>query len=302
MNVTSASSLNQSDPNKKPSISYWSKEPMTCPACGKPFQKEIMQKGGGRMIAGSLTDELHRIFEPSKKYGRVYPLIYDIGACPKCNCALLWKDLTDIKDKNTWERIRNNETKRIKAVQNIFPYFNLKHERTLYDGAAMYFLALLCYEDVDISYAPTFKRGMLALRLAWLCRDIERVSPGHNYEYIAQVFYRKALFFYQQTLINETGRIESIESVANFGPDMDKSYGYDGVIYLCGLLEYKYGQREDDELRLKKLDEYKKAIARIFGLGKSSKNKPGPLLEVAKNLYDQLTKELSNNNIFDPND
>ena len=153
-----------------------------------------------------------------------------------------------------------------------------------------------------IAYAPTFKRAEISLRLAWLCNEIERVCPEHNYGYIAQVFYRKALFFYQQTLINETGRIESIESVANFGPDTDKNYGYDGVIYLSGLLEYKYGQRENQELRLKKLDESKKAIARIFGLGKSSKAKPGPLLEVAKSLYDKMTSELSSNNIFSEDD
>ena len=74
------------------------------------------------------------------------------------------------------------------------------------------------------------------------------------------------------------------------------------MIYLSGLLEYKYGQRENQELRLKKLDESKKAIARIFGLGKSSKAKPGPLLEVAKSLYDKMTSELSSNNIFSEDD
>ena len=160
----------------------------------------------------------------------------------------------------------------------------------------------MTYEEIDIAYAPTFKRAMTSLRLAWLCKDLDRVCPGHNFESVAQIFYRKALFFYQQTLINETGRIESIEVVSNFGPDTDKSYGYDGVIYLCGLLEYKYGQREDETKRLQKLDEYKRAIARIFGLGKSSKNKPGPLLEVAKNLYDKLAAELSSNNIFSSDD
>ena len=283
---------------KKVSVSYWAKEELVCPVCRAKFRQEVMHKGGGRMIAGNLTDELHRIFEPSKKFGRVYPLFYDVGSGPKCHTAFFWKDFTDVKDSVSFDRILQDEEHRKKAVSDIFPYYNLDRERTLFDGAAMYYLALLCYEKLDIAYAPTFKRAMISLRLAWLCKDLDRVCPGHNYEYVAQVFYRKALFFYQQTLINETGRIESIEPVSNFGPDTDKNYGYDGVIYLCGLLEYKYGQRDDGELRLKKLDEYKKAIARIFGLGKSSKNKPGPLLEVAKNLYDKLAAELSANNIF----
>ncbi len=287
---------------KKPSISYWAKEKMNCPCCGKPFDQEVMHKGGGRMIAGSLTDELHRNFEPSKKFGRVYPMIYDVGVCPRCHCGLYWRDFTEIKDKKGFERILESQDERVQKVNTIFPYFDLKHERTLYDGAAMYYLTLLTYEEIDIAYAPTFKRAMTSLRLAWLCKDLDRVCPGHNFESVAQIFYRKALFFYQQTLINETGRIESIEVVSNFGPDTDKSYGYDGVIYLCGLLEYKYGQREDETKRLQKLDEYKRAIARIFGLGKSSKNKPGPLLEVAKNLYDKLAAELSSNNIFSSDD
>lgn len=287
---------------KKPVISYWAKDKIECPVCHKPFEMEVMHKGNGRMIAGNLTDELHRMFMPSKKFGRIYPLIYDIGTCPKCHASFFWKDFTDIRDSSSFDRIQQDEEKRKAAVETVFPYYNLKSERTLYDGAAMYYLALLCYEKVDIAYAPTFKRGMICLRLAWICKDLERVCPGHNYNYLAEVFYRKALFFYQQTLINETGRIESIESVSNFGPDMDKNYGYDGVIYLCGLLEYKYGQREDEELRLKKLDEYKRSIARIFGLGKSSKSKPGPLLEVARGLYDKLAAELSSNNIFSEDD
>ncbi|MCI5524163.1 MAG: DUF2225 domain-containing protein [Treponema sp.] len=287
---------------KKPVISYWAKDKIECPVCHKPFEMEVMHKGNGRMIAGNLTDELHRMFMPSKKFGRIYPLIYDIGTCPKCHASFFWKDFTDIRDSSSFDRIQQDEEKRKAAVETVFPYYNLKSERTLYDGAAMYYLALLCYEKVDIAYAPTFKRGMICLRLAWICKDLERVCPGHNYNYVAEVFYRKALFFYQQTLINETGRIESIESVSNFGPDMDKNYGYDGVIYLCGLLEYKYGQREDEELRLKKLDEYKRSIARIFGLGKSSKSKPGPLLEVARGLYDKLAAELSSNNIFSEDD
>ena len=85
-------------------------------------------------------------------------------------------------------------------------------------------------------------------------------------------------------------RVEKSSTLNNMGPDIDKNYGWDGVIYLCGLLEYKYGQQDDIQLRLKKLSESKTAIARIFGLGKSSKSKPGPLLEHARNLYDNLSK------------
>ncbi len=284
---------------KKHAISYWAKEMVECPVCSGKFKQEVMHQGGGRAIAGDLSDELHRNYEPSKKYGRVYPLIYDIGCCPKCHTAFFWKDFKEIRDNETFGRLMLEKKKRLESVEAIFPHFNVERERTLYDGAAMYYLALLCYDKTSLSYAPTFKRAQISLRLAWLCNEIEAACPGHNYNYIAQVFYRKALFFYQQTLENEVDRVESIEGISNFGPDTDKNYGYDGVVYLSGLLELKYGQREDMELRLKKIDHYKKGIARIFGLGKSSKEKPGPLLDVTKELYDKMTVELSSNNVFD---
>ena len=60
---------------KKVGITYWSKDKIICPVCKKLFPREIMRSGNGRMIAGGLTPELHRIYEPSAKYGRIYPLI-----------------------------------------------------------------------------------------------------------------------------------------------------------------------------------------------------------------------------------
>ena len=145
---------------------------------------------------------------------------------------------------------------------------------------------------MDVAYLPTMKQAILSLRLSWLCRDLDEAVPNHNFSVMAETFVRKALFFYQQAVVNETSRVEMSSSISNFGPDIDKNYGWDGVIYLCGLLEYKYGQKKDPELRLKKLEEYKTAIARIFGFGKSTKSKPGPLLEHSRNLYDNLSKEL----------
>ena len=77
-----SSDLNKKDPNKKVSISFYSKTKVRCPVCKKEFQKEEMLTGSGRMIAGTLTDELRRNFEPSAKYGKIYPLIYSIGGLP----------------------------------------------------------------------------------------------------------------------------------------------------------------------------------------------------------------------------
>lgn len=290
------------NPGKKPKISYWSKNRCHCPVCQNNFEREEMLSGSGRMIAGELTDELHRVFEPSAKYGQIYPVIYSIGACPKCHTALFWSDFEEIQDNNSLNALLADSKNRKEIVNNMFPYYELTRERNLLDGAAMYYLALLSYEKVDLSYAPTMKRAIISLRLAWICRDLQKIVPEHNYDYAAEVFYRKAQFFYEQTLINETQRIETIAKITNFGPDIDKNYGYDGVIYLNSLLEYKYGQKEDMQMRYKKLDANKRSIARIFGLGKSSKSKPGPLLEKSRDLYDKLTATLNEANVISVDD
>ena len=256
-----------------------------------------MMSGNGRMIAGGLSDELHRNFEPSARFGKIYPLIYEIGACPFCYTALLWNDFKELKNKETLDRLFETRGDRFNKVETIFPHFNLKKERNLYDGCAMYYLSILTYSLVNPELVPTMKSAFLTLRLAWLSKELNSVCPGHNFDYISQVFYRKALFFYQQAVENEQNRTEKSSSLSNFGPDMDKNYGWDGVIYLCALLELKYGQKDDIQLRLKKLSESKTAIARIFGLGKSSKAKPGPLLEKSRDLYDIISKEVSDDEL-----
>lgn len=297
-----SSDINKKDSDKKLSISFYSKTKVICPVCKKDFQKEEILSGGGRMIAGTLTEELRRNFEPSAKYGKVYPLIYAIGACPNCHCAFFWQDFPLLNDGKAINTLLDTETDRRDSVNVIFPHYNLKRDKTLLDGAASYYLALLSYEHMPKNFSPTIKKAQICLRLAWLCTDLNTECPNHNYDFIAQKFYRKALFFYQEALDFETTKVESIAGISNFGPDIDKNYGYDGVIYLCGLLEYKYGQTENFDERLKKLENYKRSIARIFGLGKSSKNKPGPLLEHSRELYDNITKLLKDANVIDEND
>ena len=287
------------DDGKKAKVSYWSKTKVRCPCCQRDFAREEMLSGSGRMIAGELTDELHRLYEPSAKYGKIYPLIYAVGACPRCHVAFFWNDFPVIKDKASIDALRADEEQRINTVSNIFPHYQLDTERSLLDGAAMYFLALLSYGKVDLGYAPTVKRAVLSLRLAWLCNHLNEEVPGHNYDWVAKAFYRKALFFYEQTLINEMARTESLGVMTNLGPDTDKNYGYDGLIYEVGLLEFKYGQIDDMQQRLKKLDECKRSIARGFGLGKSSKSKPGPLLEKSRELYEQISKVIADANGLD---
>ena len=151
-------------PEKKVGISYWSKDKVACPVCKKAFEREVMRSGNGRMIAGGLTEELHRIYEPSAKFGRIYPLIYEIGVCPNCHTAFFWNDFTEKIDPDDADKLFEHSEKRHKACEEIFPYYNLKHERTLYDGTAMYYLALMTYDDMGPYALPTMKKAILSLK------------------------------------------------------------------------------------------------------------------------------------------
>jgi uncharacterized protein (DUF2225 family) len=297
-----ARSKPKDEDKKQLAVSYYAKDKIVCPVCKKDIKREEMLTGGGRMIAGPLTDELRRIYEPSAKYGKVYPSIYGVGACPSCHAAFFWNDFKQVTSRVAIDRFIGAEKQRKDSVAAIFPHYNLDRNRTLLDGAAMYYLALLCYDSLDASFSPTIKKAICSLRLAWFCGDLNELCPGLNYDFIGRTFYRKAAFLYGEALEYETTNRENISDAGNLGPDIDKNYGYDGVIYLCGLLEYKYGQRENMELRLKKLDASKRAIARLFGLGKLSKSKPGPLLEHARALYDNIAQALRDANMPDIDD
>jgi uncharacterized protein (DUF2225 family) len=72
------------DEEKELKISFFSKKEYTCPSCKAVFHKEERLTGGGRLIAGPLTVELHRLYEPSTKYGEVFPLTYQAVVCPEC--------------------------------------------------------------------------------------------------------------------------------------------------------------------------------------------------------------------------
>jgi uncharacterized protein (DUF2225 family) len=83
-----------------------------------------------------------------------------------------------------------------------------------------------------------------------------------------------------------------LESKINFGPDLDKNYGYEGLLYLSGLLELKYGSRRDVTRRVKSLERAKRTVSKLFGTGKASRSKPSAILEKAKQVYDEMNREI----------
>lgn len=277
---------------KAPSTTFYSKDQTECPICNAKFKREELLSGGGRMIAGNLTDELHRLYEPSAKFGEIHPLVYTMTVCPKCHYSAFPQDFC-ILDKDSLNKIYEHMQNRYESTKKLFSKLSYTGTRSLAEGAASYYLALLCYEDVDPKYSPTIKQGVCALRAAWLFAELGKKYPEENYTYIADLLYRKAAFFYRRAVELETTGKEMIASLKSFGPDLDKNYGYDGVLYLSALLELKYGPRGDEAKRVEILTYHRRSLAKMFGLGRSSKSKPGPLLELARGLYDRIVAELN---------
>lgn len=273
-------------------FTYFSQQKTVCQVCRASFFREDILTGRGRLIAGELTEELYRNYVPSSKFGEIYPLCYPIPVCPECFTALMSEDFVTIPDGVATELFeRRNE--RIEEITRVFGDIDFRNYRTLKEGTASHLLALICYEHMPSRFSPTFKQGVSALRGAWLSSNLHERFPGDNWDYLSSLLYRKASFLYTEAVRKEENGEEDLLGIGSMGPDLDKNYGYDGVVYLSGLLEYKFGPREDIESRHRKLERAKVLVARLFGMGETSKNKPEALLDRAKALHKSISDELS---------
>jgi uncharacterized protein (DUF2225 family) len=273
-------------------ITFIEKKLTVCPVCQAKFYREDLLSGGGRLLAGKLTDELRRLYEPSKKFGEVYPLIYPVTVCPTCCYSAYQGDFPHIPP----ERIREAEIaadERRDSISLIFPDLDFGSPRTLKEGVASYYFAISSYEFFGKDANPVFKSGLCALRAAWLLADLHAHHQQENFDVLSGLFYGKARFFYRLTLEQEQKGKEPLAGNINFGPDLDKNYGYDGLIYLAGYLDYKYGEDGDAEMRISSLEFAKRMIAKVFGMGKSSRSKPSTLLEMAKRVYADIGNEIA---------
>jgi uncharacterized protein (DUF2225 family) len=282
--------MNRDDRDLK--VSFSSKKEYACPVCEAEFHKEELLSGGGRLIAGALTEELHRLYEPSVKYGEVFPLAYQATVCPECWFASMDADFSLIPERNR-DQAREDRERRIADSQLIFPRLDFHEPRGLVEGAASQYLVLRCYDFYEKGTSPTIKQGLASLRAAWLLDDLDRKDPGQHYDWLAVLFRRKAQFFYAEAIAREQSGRETLSGIKFFGPDTDKNYSYEGVLYLSAYLQYKYGPAGDSARRKTSLEEARRTIAKLFGMGKSSKDKPGPLLEHAREIYDAINKELN---------
>jgi len=272
-------------------VSYYLKNPVICPLCRTMFKKEELLSGGGRLIATDTTDELRRIYQPSKKFGEVNPLSYPITVCPHCLYAAYNEDFPHLPPINAAAAL-SQKSKREHDIKLIFPVLDFSKPRNLFTGTASYLLAIGSYSFHQKERAPTFKKGLSALRSAWLFGDLERKFPGQNYARIGEIMYRKAMVYYEKSIAYAQNGKERIDAVKNFGPDMDKNYGFQGILYLYTLMLYKYGKEDDRAARIQKLISAKRIISKVFGSGKSSKSKPSFILDISKELYEKVSEKV----------
>jgi uncharacterized protein (DUF2225 family) len=272
-------------------VSFLSKKKYECPVCKAMFHKEELLSGGGRLIAGALTKELHRLYEPSVKYGEVFPLVYQAVVCPECWFASMDADFSRLPAESR-ARAQDDRERRMTETQLVFPRIDFNEPRGLMEGAASQYLALRCYDFYAKDSSPTIKQGVAALRTAWLLDDLNKKFPDQHYDWLGTLFRKKAQFFYNEALAREQSGSETLSGLKIFGPDTDKNYSYEGMLYLCAYLRYLYGPAHNAEQRKVSLEDARRTIAKLFGMGKSSKDKPGAFLELARTIYDAINKEL----------
>ncbi|WCL50046.1 DUF2225 domain-containing protein [Leptospira sp. GIMC2001] len=273
--------------NKK--ISFRAKENSVCPVCNEVHQKEQMFQGGGRLIAGKLTQELRRLYEKNKKFGRVGPNDYIITVCPRCLYASFNKDWDGLA-ANEAEALRASSDQRRSFLEKILGPLDFNEDRNIILGVASYLLAIECYQKRGLSVAPTPKKALCAIRAAWYFDDLTLEFPDLKFNEIRDFMFKKAAIYYSMTLELMQNGQEPVDSIQGMlGPDSDNNWGFDGVVYLNAYLTRKFlsqlAEKKEDQLNL--LIRAKRMLARLYGSGKSSKGKPSAIIEMARELYDE---------------
>jgi uncharacterized protein (DUF2225 family) len=274
-------------------VTFFTKNLIECPVCGYQFKREELMTGGGRLNAGKLTYELRRLYIPTQKWGKVNPLLYPVTVCPNCLYSTLKDDFGKYLDDNIISQIdRYREIRGNYAIQ-IVDKVDFEKPRDLKHALLSYILAISTYSFLSKKLSPSFKKAVCALRAAWLTEDLKS-EEGNKPEYnqMQLVFYKKSLEFYSLFLEKQAKGEESIDGIKFFGPDLDKDFGFDGVLYIYAVLRYKLSYLEEDpRKRLEIIDESKRYIAKFVGIGKKSIDKPVDVLEMGRELYEKMSEE-----------
>ena len=281
--------------SKSKPLSYRAKEETICPVCNFKYNKEILHSGGGRLIAGKLTSDLRRTYELNKKFGKVYPMAYQILTCPQCFYSSFPNDFTNLKPEEI-QQIKMASVARRSGIEKITGPLDFNEDRNLVLGAASYILAIDCYQLRGIQIAPTPKRAICSIRAAWLFKDMDEEFPKMGFDKISDFLYAKSVKYYYATLeIMSNGSEPHDQFINLLGPDTDNNWGFDGVVYLNGYLTHKYLHllAKTDEEKIEYLGRSKRFLGKLYGMGKASKSKPSVIIDMSKDLYDLIATDLA---------
>ncbi len=181
--------------SKGSKITFFSKTKTICPVCTASFHREDLLTGGGRLIAGDINNELRRKYEPSQKFGDIYPLMYPIIVCPVCFYASFATDFDKIGDQIK-SQLELNTNHRTATVRSLFDELDFHEPRSLKEGVASYYFAITSYDSFTKDFSPTIKQGIAALRASWLLQDLHKKVPDENYDYISKLFYSNFCYFF----------------------------------------------------------------------------------------------------------
>ena len=107
------------------------------------------------------------------------------------------------------------------------------------------------------------------------------------------LFYKKTYNNYLKVLELVQSGGEPSEAAGNMGPDTDKNWGYDGILYIATVLTVKIGSKEPDlKKRIENFERSKRYLSRLFGIGKTSKSRPSELLDMTRDLYEKINELL----------
>ncbi|MCR4421506.1 MAG: DUF2225 domain-containing protein [Spirochaetales bacterium] len=275
-------------------VSFFAKDETVCPVCEEKFRIEKMLSGRGRLNAGKLTDELRRLYIPTPKYGSVNPLYYVVITCPNCFYSTYEQDFKNILPSSI-EILRNDIVKRKKFVYDSFGPVDFKKERKILEGLVSLVMAQYTYAFFPQKVAPTTKIAISSLRAAWLASDLEEEKKEKFFGELKNILYKKAYNYYSKAYSLLNSGKENIEAAGFLGPDLDKNYGFNGFLFIYGVLLYKYGLSDiqDDSEKIRVASDAKAIIGRIFGSGRSSRDKNVQFLDMAKELYEKYSKFIS---------
>ena len=280
---------------KKVLISYYAKQATECPVCGTHFQQELLHSGRGRLVSVNITPELRRLYKPNKKYGKIYPQTYSILTCPDCLYSAFPNDFADVVEEEVL-LIKKLKDSRRQKIEKLLGPLSFHERRNLVLGAASYLLALDCYARKESRVAPTPKKAVCCLRSAWLFGDLAEDFPKRNFGKLRDFLYVQAARYYSPSLnILSTETEPRIQFLSILGPDTDKNWNFEGVVYINSYLSYKYASKlapDNQEAQIKLQQIARRNLGQLYGHGKASFAKPSLIVEYARTLYDKITEEL----------